>query len=349
MVDAENQRRRMISQEEQKLSDQRSRLQAMKREIHLRELQLLDAVRRRFMHHQQTLKETELQRLDDEIERKALLREQETRHAIEDAEIKGLELQAQKEMLQQDLIRDELQSSFKQRAEQTIHRKQQELEGQLFKRTMDAVQEVDIDSQRISQQELAKAQQTHADVNMEAEVGFRTRMDDLHRELSEVRVAQQVLENKERENEIQSLVHELRNKENDTVAAKQSELRQQTALTAEEDRRRMNLLNALQRGYTTTSDDSESFSRLRDIRQVPVEPRRPLSAIQPSNTDSSSSTDWDETSGTPISSQEPSIERQRETFEKRELELMAEVRDLRKRLAARRQQRAPDFVGHTQQ
>ena len=46
---------------------------------------------------------------------------------------------------------------------------------------------------------------------------------------------------------------------------------------------------------------------------------------------------------------EPSVERQRETFEKRELELMAEVRDLRKRLAARRQQRAPDFIGHTQQ
>ena len=42
---------------------------------------------------------------------------------------------------------------------------------------------------QISQQELAKAQQTHADVNLEAEVGFRTRMDDLHRELSEVRVS----------------------------------------------------------------------------------------------------------------------------------------------------------------
>lgn len=52
------------------MSDVFSRLQAMKREIHLRELQLLDAVRRRFMHHQQTLKEAELQRLDDEIERK---------------------------------------------------------------------------------------------------------------------------------------------------------------------------------------------------------------------------------------------------------------------------------------
>ncbi|KAJ7360430.1 hypothetical protein OS493_015531 [Desmophyllum pertusum] len=346
MVDAENQRRRMIGQEEQKLGDQRSRLQAMKREIHLRELQLLDAVRRRFMHHQQTLKETELQRLDDEIERKALLREQETRHAIEDAEIKGLELQAQKEMLQQDLIRDDLQGSFKQRAEQTIQRKQQELEGQLFRRTMDAVQEVDIDSQRISQEELAKAQQQHACVSMEGEVELRSRMDDLHRELNDVKVAQHVLENKERETEIQSLVHELRNKENDEVAKKESELRQQKALAAEEERRRMNLLNALSRDHTTT-DDSESFSRLRDIRQVPDEPRRPLSAIQPSNTESSSITT--DSSGTPITSHEPSLERQRGTFEKRELELMAEVRDLRKRLALRRQQRPPDYMGNTQQ
>lgn len=348
MIDAENQRRWMISQEEQKLADQRSRLQAMKREVHLRELQLLDAVRRRFMHHQQTLKETELQRLDDEIERKALLREQETRNAVEDAEIKALELQAQKEMLQQDLIRDELQSSFKQRAEQTIQRKQQELESQLFRRTMDNVQEVDIDSQRISQGELAKAQQKHADVDLAGDVGLRNRLDDLHRELNEVRVAQHVLENKETENEVQSLVHELRNKENDAVAAKQSELTRQKSLIAEEDRRRVNLLNALSRGHTTTSDDSESFSRLRDIRQVPIEPRRPQSSIQSSNTDSSTTTDWD-ASRTPISSQEPSIDRQRQTFERRELELMAEVRDLRKRLAARRQQRPPDMLGSVQQ
>lgn len=320
----------------------------MKREIHLRELQLLDAVRRRFMHHQQTLKEAELQRLDDEIERKALLREQETRHAVEDAEIKGLELQAQKEMLQQDLIRDELQHSFKQRSEQAIQRKQQELEEQLFRRTMDAVQEVDIDSQRISQEELANAQQKHTSVNMEEEVDMRTRMDDLHRELNEVKIAQHVLENKERETEVQSLVHELRNKENDVVAVKQSEVRQQKALAAEEDRRRLNLLSALTRDQTTTTDDSESFSRLREIRQIPDHPRKPISTILPNNTESSTTTE-SESSGTPITSREPSLERQRATFEKRELELMAEVRDLRKRLAARRQQRPPPFHGNTQQ
>lgn len=56
--------------------------------------------------------------------------------------------------MKQDLIRDELQHSFKQRSEQAIQRKQQELEEQLFRRTMDAVQEVDIDSQRVMQQKI---------------------------------------------------------------------------------------------------------------------------------------------------------------------------------------------------
>jgi len=42
---------------------------------------------------------------------------------------------------------------------------------------------------QISQEELAKAQQQHVDVDMETEIGLRTRMDDLHRELSEVRVS----------------------------------------------------------------------------------------------------------------------------------------------------------------
>ncbi|EDO35457.1 predicted protein [Nematostella vectensis] len=101
VMSAEEQRRKMIAEEERKLTDQRVRLQAMKREVHLRELQLLDAARRRHLHHQQVQREAELRRLDDEIERKALLREQETQAAVEDAEIKALELQAQKEMLQQ--------------------------------------------------------------------------------------------------------------------------------------------------------------------------------------------------------------------------------------------------------
>ena len=45
------------------------------------------------------------------------------------------------------------------------------------------------------------------------------------------------------------------------MAAKQSELRDQKSLAAEGDRKRMRLLNALSRGHTINSDDSESFCK----------------------------------------------------------------------------------------
>ena len=55
--------------------------------------------------------------------------------------------------------------------------------------------------------------------------------------------------------------------------------------------------------WRTFHSDLCNAARLRDIRQVPDEPRRPLSTIVPSNTDSSTtSTDWD-SSGTPVTSQ----------------------------------------------
>ena len=47
-----------------------SRLQAMTRELKMKELQLLDATRRKFMTYTQNQKEAELKRLDDEIQRK---------------------------------------------------------------------------------------------------------------------------------------------------------------------------------------------------------------------------------------------------------------------------------------
>lgn len=46
----------------------------MNRELKLKELQLLDATRRKFMQYQQQQKESELTRLDDEIYRKVTTR-----------------------------------------------------------------------------------------------------------------------------------------------------------------------------------------------------------------------------------------------------------------------------------
>ncbi len=46
------------------------RLQALKREIKVKEVNVLDAARHRFLSNQQTVRETELARMDTEIQRK---------------------------------------------------------------------------------------------------------------------------------------------------------------------------------------------------------------------------------------------------------------------------------------
>ena len=47
-----------------------SRVQAMNREVKMKELQLLDTARQKFMTYTQNQKEAEIKRLDDEIKRK---------------------------------------------------------------------------------------------------------------------------------------------------------------------------------------------------------------------------------------------------------------------------------------
>uniref|UniRef100_A0A7N6BCN3 TBC1 domain family member 31 n=1 Tax=Anabas testudineus TaxID=64144 RepID=A0A7N6BCN3_ANATE len=77
------------------------RLAAMKRELKVKELQLLDATRRRFLKHQQELRASQIQRLDQEISRKMDLRERETAAAVQDLEVRQMEMEAQRRRLEQ--------------------------------------------------------------------------------------------------------------------------------------------------------------------------------------------------------------------------------------------------------
>uniref|UniRef100_A0A673A1D9 TBC1 domain family member 31 n=1 Tax=Sphaeramia orbicularis TaxID=375764 RepID=A0A673A1D9_9TELE len=98
---AEEQRRRILAQEEEKLTQQRTKLAAMKRELKVKELQLTDAAARRFLQHQQDLRAEHIHRLDRQISRKVELRERETAAAVEDLEVRQMELEAQRKRLQQ--------------------------------------------------------------------------------------------------------------------------------------------------------------------------------------------------------------------------------------------------------
>lgn len=60
----------MLELEEEKLSDQRARLAAMKREAKLKELKSLDDARQRYLEQQQRLRELEIEKMDKEIEKK---------------------------------------------------------------------------------------------------------------------------------------------------------------------------------------------------------------------------------------------------------------------------------------
>lgn len=57
------------------------RLTAMKRELKVKELHLLDATRRRFLKHQQDLRASQIQRLDQEINRKVNFSASERTHS----------------------------------------------------------------------------------------------------------------------------------------------------------------------------------------------------------------------------------------------------------------------------
>lgn len=71
---AEADRRKRILQEDQKLEDQRVRVDALKREQHIVEMQSFEKSRKTFVNRQMGLRQMEMDRLGDEAKRKASLR-----------------------------------------------------------------------------------------------------------------------------------------------------------------------------------------------------------------------------------------------------------------------------------
>ncbi|XP_045309729.1 TBC1 domain family member 31 isoform X5 [Leopardus geoffroyi] len=104
---AEETRREMLLQEEEKMVQQRQRLASVKRELRAKEMHLQDATRRRFLKLQQDQREMELRRLNDEIERKVHMRDQEIATTAKDLEMRHLELESQKRLYEK-LIEENL-------------------------------------------------------------------------------------------------------------------------------------------------------------------------------------------------------------------------------------------------
>ncbi|CAH1269669.1 TBC1D31 [Branchiostoma lanceolatum] len=338
LEEAEETRRRVIADEEQKLTDQRVRLAAMRRELRVKELQLLDAARRRFMEHQHRQKETELKRMDDEIERKVRLREQETHAAIDDVEVKNMELHAQRGLFEQELAREEVAASFLRRADVDAHKRQQDLEERIQQRIGVLEREREQIIRREVERGLARAEQQNVDTQMDLRVEQRQRLDDLDREIRMLQLAKMNAANRHVEEEVHQLMKELENKQLQEEVAGRSSLQHQRKIALESEQRRMDLLRGEQgeeQQLTEQFRQDESFERLRDLRKK----RGPDGGQAEGNTTENKCLN-NSGSGSEVSSQF-SLDRGRQTFERREQELMKEVRDMRKKLAEKTRQTQP--------
>ncbi|XP_041455639.1 TBC1 domain family member 31-like isoform X1 [Lytechinus variegatus] len=296
LKEAEEQRRVLIAEEEQKLVDQRIRLQAMKRELQMKELQLLDGAQRKFVHHQQNQQETQLRRLDDEIARKSILREQETKAAMDDIEIRRMDLEAQKRKLEQELAKTASSSTYQQRAEAEMRRKREELAERRQARQDESQRDLLHGRRKVVQADVARANLNLAETSMRRDEEVRRRLDDLEKELRNAELSRLNDENQEIEEEVQTVLHRLADAKRDHANRLQQEYDQ--------------LKSKSQSGHPSMQDDR---------REIELRDGRPILNDVSTSTEGS----------VPIS-----LDRGRQTFEERERRLLHEVRELRRKVAA---------------
>ncbi|XP_056378692.1 TBC1 domain family member 31 [Hyla sarda] len=333
---AEQQRRQLLIEEEQRLLQQRQRLAAVKRELKLKELQLLEAARRRFMKYQQDQRKIELRRLDDEIERKMCIRERETATVVQDVEIRQMELEAQRRFYEQQLAKELEAERQEVKGEHDANRKKADLEEQMFWRLMET--EADLKDKQLLEESLAKADRLCSETEWKLQALQKQKQDDVHRGKHYEDVAKLAESIKEQEKQLCDVLKELEERKWAEVSSRRSQLEteqlSQSALDAE--RRKFlhkGLVQEVQPEDVLPETESEYSDRLRDVNLHSPEgekeaQNKPQNLCLNDVSSSSSSTHF-------------SLDRGRETLESKERALMSEVRELRHKLASQARRKHP--------
>ncbi|NXA67885.1 TBC31 protein, partial [Mohoua ochrocephala] len=339
LQEAQEQRRKILLEEEERLAEQRQRLAVAKRELKVKELQLLDASRRRFLNYQQDQLQMELKRLDDEIARKASMREQETAAAVQDIVLRWMELESQKQLFEQHLIQDQEAVTKEMKEEMDAHRRKVDLEDQRVQRLIEINREEIQKAHAVAEENLAKAEQKHIDTNWRLQAQRRLRRDDQDRQKSYEEIVKLLHDNRVKEAELLKAMKETEEKKWEDVAHKKAQLEEEQKVAAAADEHRKQFLDdkindALELAEMLQREDGCS-ERLHDLkarcseRQVEVQ-QVPRSGNIHLNDLS-----------TLASSPHMSLDRSRAELARQERELMAEVRRLRQRLASQAQTRHP--------
>ncbi|XP_073446398.1 TBC1 domain family member 31 [Dendrobates tinctorius] len=338
---AEQQRRQLLIEEEQRLLQQRQRLAAVKRELKLKELQLLEAARKRFMKYQQDQRKMELRRLDDEIERKMCIRERETAVVVQDVEIRQMELEAQRRFYEQQLAKELEAETQEVKGEHDANRRKADLEEQMFWRLMES--EADLRDKKLLEESLAKADRLCSETEWKLQALHTQKQDDVQRGKHYEDVAKLAESIKEQEKQLCDVIKELEARKWAEVSSRQSQLETEQLSKATWDPEARKLLHPRMVQEVKPEDVlpetvSEYSDRLCDLNQSsPVKnsiQEDIETQIKPHNvclnniSSSSSSTHF-------------SLDRGRENLEYKERALMSEVRELRHKLASQARRKYP--------
>lgn len=200
---AEETRREMLLQEEEKMAQQRHRLAAVKRELEIKEIHLQDAARRRLLKLQQDQREMELRRLEDEIERKVQMRDQEIAATAKDLEMRQLELEAQKRLYEKDITASQEAIAKGIREDTDAHRRKVALEEHMFQKLLENSQMGSRRARRVMEDNLAKAEQACLNADWQIQTLHKQNREDRQRSEGYYEVA--TLLRKNRQKEIQVL------------------------------------------------------------------------------------------------------------------------------------------------
>uniref|UniRef100_A0A8D0ENX8 TBC1 domain family member 31 n=1 Tax=Strix occidentalis caurina TaxID=311401 RepID=A0A8D0ENX8_STROC len=240
--EAEEQRRKILLEEEKKLAEQKQRLAAVKRELKVKELQFLDASRRRFLKYQQDQRQMELKRLDDEIARKASMREQETAATVQDVEVQRLELESQRQLFEQHLIKDQEAVTKEMKEEVDAHRRKVNLEDHLVQRLMEIEREEKQKAQIVAEENLTKAEQKRFDTDWRLQALHKLRRDDQNREKHYEEIAKILHDNRVKEAELLKTMREAEEKKWEEVIQKKAQLEEEQKAAAAADEHRKQFL-----------------------------------------------------------------------------------------------------------
>ncbi|KFQ89694.1 TBC1 domain family member 31, partial [Phoenicopterus ruber ruber] len=344
--EAEEQRRQMLLEEEEKLVEQRQRLAAVKRELKVKELQFLDASRRRFLKYQQDQRQMELKRLDDEIARKAeycsstsFLEDQETAAAVQDVQVRRMELESQRQLFEQHLIKDQEAVTKEMKEDVDAHRRKVDLEDHLVQRLMEIDREEKQKAQIVAEEKLATAEQKRIDTDWRLQALRKLRRDDQDREERYEEIAKLLHDNRVKEAELLKAMREAEEKKWEEVIQKKAQLEEERKVAAAGDEHRKQFLedkinDALELTEKLQREDG-CFERLRDLKAGRIERGVELQRVPRSGNICLNDLSASE------SSSHMSLDRRREQLACQERELMAEVRRLRRKLTSQARARHP--------